>query len=261
MIKLRSKDVSRLDVLVAVLGLVFAITALSVSAADAVPTEVRKSITTHYSLGSDAPSATVTEDEFGALDTGSRHTASGRVVQQAKTSPQSSSAPNEEFWFYSADVTLFQDQDRDGFFYGIDVTFDADTYFTSADVYAVLYLSLEGGAWNEYAATEIFTIFGGSADDQYVVITELVAGYPTASYDLLIELFDAYDDSFVAFIGPDDTPDLAFLPLEDSGRDKPLDAPTIVINEGGGGSLSIISLLLLAFVLFRNRRQRFIRVR
>ncbi len=256
MIKFRSKDVSRLDVVVAMLGLVFAGAALTVSAADDVPAESRKSVTTQYSLGHGELAATVTENELGPLDTSSTRSATGRAVKQSKTSPQPAYAPNTDFWFYDVDVELFQDQDQDGFFYGIDVLFDADTYFTAAEVYAVLYLSLEGGAWNEYAATENFTILGASPDDDYVVITELVAGYPTGSYDILIELFDAYDDSFVAMIGPDDTPELAFLPLEDSERDKPFESPTIVINDSGGGSLSVVALLLFACVSIGFRRHR-----
>ena len=111
---------------------------------------------------------------------------------------------------------LFNDQDRDGYYHGIDLLFDADTYYTVAEVYAVVYLSYEGGPWNEYGATENFTIFGSSSDDDYVLVSELLEGYPAGSYDILIELFDAYDDTFLAWIGPEDTSELAFLPLEDA---------------------------------------------
>jgi len=256
MINFRSRDISGLDILVAVLGLVFAGAALTVSAADDVPAESRRSVTTQYSQGSGELGATVTENEFGALDTSGTRSTTARAVEQSKTAARSAHAPNTDFWFYDADVELFHDQDQDGFYYGIDVLFDADTYFTAAEVYAVLYLSLEGGVWNEYAATENFTILGASPDDDYVVITELVAGYPTGSYDILIELFDAYDDSFVAMIGPDDTPELAFLPLEDSERDEPFAAPTIVINDGGGGSLGVVLLLLFTCLSIGFRRHR-----
>ena len=59
-----------------------------------------------------------------------------------------------------------------------------------------MYLSYEGGPWNEYAETEDFTIFGTSSEDEYVLVSELMSGYPTGSYDILIELFDAYDGAF-----------------------------------------------------------------
>ncbi len=158
-------------------------------------------------------------------------------------------AANTDFWFYLADVVLFADQDDDGYFAGIDLLFDADTFYSRAEVYAVAYLSWEGGPWEEYAVTEVFVINDTSADDEYVIVTDLVSGYPTGSYDILIELFDAYDDAFVADIGPDNTSELAFLPLEDAGRDAFSPGPTpgpVVINHGsGGGSMNLLALAML----------------
>ena len=68
----------------------------------------------------------------------------------------------------------------------------------------------------------------------------------TGSYDILIELFDAYDNSFLAYIGPDDTSELAFLPLEDADRDVADVPEVIVVNHGGGGSLGYLFILALA---------------
>jgi hypothetical protein len=162
---------------------------------------------------------------------------------------RSNSTASGDFWFYSADVLLFNDHDVDGHFHGIDLLFDADTYYYDAEVYAVVYLSLDGGPWNEYSATENFTVYGSSADDEYQIVTELVSGYPTGSYDLLIELFDGYNDEFLASFGPADTSALAFLPLEDSNRDVPyVPPPTTVVVHEGGGSLGWLSLLALLFV-------------
>ena len=183
----------------------------------------------------------VSENEFTALKTDEPRQSGKRVSVQSKAGASASSTTNIDFWFYSADVVLFGDHDGDGF-QGIDLLFDADTYFSSADVYAVVYLSYEGGSWNEYAATENFTIFGASSDDDYVVVTELVEGYPSGSYDILIELFDAYDDSFLAYLGPDDTSELAFLPLEDSYRDSPIVPDIIVVDRHGGGSLGWLAI-------------------
>jgi len=196
-------------------------------------------------------------DEFEALvSTGQRSTGKRSTVQ-SKTTLRASQTANTDFWFYSADVVLFNDHDGDGFFSGIDILFDADTYFTFADVYAVVYLSFEGGSWNEYAATENFTLFGTSSDDDYAVVTELLAGYPTGSYDVLIELFDAYDDSFVAWIGPDDTSELAFLPLEDADRDAVVPEIIVVDHHRGGGSLSWLLVLALGLAtLVRVRHER-----
>ena len=195
-------------------------------------------------------------DEFAALTLTGDRSKTSRARGQQKTSGNDSRAPNTDFWFYAADVELFTDRDRDGYYTGIDLLFDADTYYDVADVFAVLYLSYEYGPWNEYAETETFTIFGASADDEYIVETDLIEGYPTGNYDILIELYDAYDNSFVASIGPEDTSELAILPLEDDVRDTPQGTTTqVVVSSGGGGSLSWFLLLGLAAALARRKGQ------
>ncbi len=247
------------DLLIAVLGLLFALAAVTNALAqESEDSGERRSTWTEYSLaeGDQDKAPAVRERNFAPLVTdGSRSTAKDSR-RLAKVTAAASRKPNTDFWFYAADVELFNDRDLDGYYHGIDILFDADTYFTEAEVYAVLYLSLEGGPWNEFAATENFTIFGAVPDDDYVVVTELVAGYPTGDYDVLIELFDAFDDSFVAFIGPEDTSELAFLPLEDADRDKPVFTDSVVIVEGGGGAAGGILLLALTVAALK-RRYRF----
>ncbi|MCH9694729.1 MAG: choice-of-anchor H family protein [Gammaproteobacteria bacterium] len=185
------------------------------------------------------------EQEFAALKTtGSRSTTTRSSAQQKLTS-NAPAAPNVDFWVYDASVELFSDFDRDGYYSGIDLSFDVDTIYTAADVYAVIYLSLDFGPWNEYAVTEDFTIFGTSGNDEYYVESELVSGYVTGDYDILIELYDAFDGAFVASYGPDDNSSLSFLPLEDAARDAPDTTTQIVVNSGGGGSFGLLTLLAL----------------
>jgi len=156
-------------------------------------------------------------------------------------------SPNADFWFYLADVELYGDSDRDGYYSGIDLLFDVDTYYSVADIYAVAYLSYEGGPWEEYAVTEDFTIFGASGTDDYVIVTDLVSGYPKGDYDILIEVFDADTSEFLAWFGPEDTSELAFLPLEDMDRDAPAPETRITVNSGGGGASDLLLLALLGF--------------
>jgi hypothetical protein len=176
-----------------------------------------------------------------------------------RTSPSGKHNAANGFWFYTADIVLFNDDDLDGFYWGIDLLFDADTYYEVADVYAVVYLSYEGGPWNEYAVTDSFSIFGASGGDEYVLVTELMSGYPTGYYDVLIELFDSYDGAFLASFGPEDTSELSFLPLEDANQDDPhIDNPVVVIHGGGGTiswwMISVMLLLLLGTSLRNNRK-------
>ena len=160
-----------------------------------------------------------------------------------------------DFWFYDVDVELFSDFDRDGYYYGIDLWFDADTNWSIADVYAVIYLSYEFGPWNEYAETEDITLFGTSGTDDYTIETELIAGYPTGDYDILIELYDADTNFLVASIGPEDTSELSYLPLEDSGRDSAGSGGTQVVVNSGGGSMGLLFLLGLLAVRMTFRPQ------
>lgn len=209
----------------------------------------------HISGGRDQPQKLAeTSEEYAPLVTTGPRDGSDTRARFAKPGAGSTEAEagGYDFWVYDADVIVFNDDDNDGFYHGIDVLFDADTIYAAADVYAVLYLSLEGGPWNEYAVTEDFTLFGATATDEYVLVTELMSGYPTGSYDLLIEIFDAYDGSFLADFGPADSSAVAYLPLEDYDRDAPLRAP-VVHHHGGGGAIDgwlVAAFLLLLFGSF-----------
>ena len=211
----------------------------------------RTSISIHHVRGGrDNPTDVreTTEDYAGLVETGARSKSvkTGGLVKFG-TGDSVSQSPGADFWFYEADVILFNDDDNDGYYYGIDLLFDADTNFVSADVYAVLYLSFEGGPWNEYAVTEDFTILGASGTDEYVLVTELMSGYPTGNYDLLIELFDAYDSAYLASIGPGESSALSYMPLEDYDHDVPVRVVHVVEQGSGGGAID--SWLLSALVL------------
>ena len=221
--------------------------------------DVRESTTLYYDKRGRARSSLKagTKDAFDPLVTTGPRQKPGAATASGKTSSATAATKgSNDFWFYYADVQLFSDDDHDGYFYGIDVLFDADTYFDVADVYAVLYLSFEGGPWNEYAVTETFSIYGATSDDEYVVVTQLESGYPTGSYDLLIELYDTYDGAFVADIGPEDDSGLGFLPLEDFNRDDPHRDDHN--HHSGGGAVDWLTALLLStmLVVTMHRRRR-----
>ena len=236
----------------------FAISSVSLAspegAAGTSAEEARSSVSSHtIEGGRDNPSVqSKTTEEYVALKTTGERSRSSTRAGFAKPGAGSSSSESTsfDFWIYDADVQLFSDDDNDGYFYGVDLLFDADTIYGEAYVYAVLYLSLEGGPWNEYAVTEDFTIFGSSGSDEYVLVTELMSGYPTGDYDLLIELFDTFDGAYVASYGPDETSALSFLPLEDFNRDTPVTEVVIIESHGGGGSLDGWLLSFLILILF-----------
>ncbi len=162
---------------------------------------------------------------------------------------------NQDFWIYDASTALVGDLDRDGFYTRIELDFDADTAYESAWVYAVLYLSLEGGDWIEYGETAVFDIYGASGGDEYFFDADLVSGFPTGYYDVLIELYDDFDGRLVATLGPAESADLFDLPLESETADAPVEPVVIITDEGGGGSAGLGLIALLSLALWR-RRQR-----
>ncbi|WP_208764182.1 choice-of-anchor H family protein [Shewanella aestuarii] len=152
-----------------------------------------------------------------------------------------------DFTIYEAYSRLFDDFDRDGFYQTFSVTFDADVYGYSvnepADVYAEMYLSRNGGPWEHYYTTKVFTIYGDSPDDDFEVLTTLARGYKTDYYDVLIDLYEYGYSDVVATISGDDSDGLYALPLESSDRDEGYE----VIHAGtlGGLSLGLIGFIAL----------------
>ena len=121
-----------------------------------------------------------------------------------------------DFSISDAWVDLLYDADFDGYYSEFRVTFDADTNFEYADVFAEMYVSFNGGPWELYHVTKVFEIQGYSYNDDYAVTTFLTSGYPPGSYDVLIDLIDTYDNSLVATLSADQDYDLVALPLEDT---------------------------------------------
>ena len=188
--KLDSKPAIALTIAAALL---IAISATSAAAVVSDDGDKRITHSTHY-MGNGRDNAVVIKEardeheDREPIGESREKTSSG---MQSKPGSSGTTSPNTDFWFYLADVELYGDSDRDGYYSGIDLLFDVDTYYSVADIYAVAYLSYEGGPWEEYAVTEDFTIFGSSGADDYVIVTDLVSGYPRGDYDILIEVFDA----------------------------------------------------------------------
>ena len=179
-----------------------------------------------------------------------RATASSKGMQKPMGSGES--------WIYDATTDVYVDTDADGYYRFLRVRLDADTIHTMMDVYAEIYLSADGTSWELLYSTKDFTIWGTDDDDDYEVETELVSGYSTGLYDVLVELYDSESGEFLDEYGPNESPDFSMLPLEDSGRDGIVVAqpPVTIINEGGGGgAVSWLALAGLAGALALRRKR------
>lgn len=154
---------------------------------------------------------------------------------------------SQDFWIYDAWITLGNDSDYDGYSHRFTVEFDADTYFSAAEVYARLYLS-RGEVFKEFHTTSVFNIYGEDSQDSLVIESELLQGFPSDDYELLIELYDAYTDDLVAVLDGYDDPDLYLIPLESKEYEY---TETVVVVREYGGSIGFLSLLLLPILFYR----------
>ena len=137
------------------------------------------------------------------------------VNQQVRLQQPIKSTRSNEFEFFDSWVSLDSDFDGDGYYSEFSLSFDADTVYSSADVYAEVYLSLEGGSWLHLYTSDDFSIYSNSETDSYSVSFGLNFDYPTGEYDVLVDLYEVGYSGVVATIGPDDDGDLYALPLED----------------------------------------------
>ncbi|MCC2617322.1 choice-of-anchor H family protein [Aestuariibacter halophilus] len=158
---------------------------------------------------------------------------------------------NVDFWIYDAWVTLQRDSDADGYYSTFALEFDADTYFSHADVYARLYLS-RGDVFEEYHTTSVFSLYGESSDDTLIVESDLITGFSPDDYELLIELYDAYDDSLVAIYDGYSDVDLTYLPLEAQSYEK---TEQVVIVTEHGGAAGLLTLLMVPLLMRRVKRR------
>ena len=181
-----------------------------------------------------------------------RTTSGKRIGSAAGTGIRLASHDSVDFVIYDASSELFYDLDRDGFFHGFAITFDADVSAGWADVYARLYLSRNGGPWNLYFTTRVFSILDADSGDAYEVVTDLDTGYPTGDYDVLIELYDADSGDFLTDYGPADDASLAWLPLEDAGLDIPYYEHGY---HGGGGTGPALLVFLALLAAWREQRR------
>lgn len=161
---------------------------------------------------------------------------------------------SHEFTIYDAQSYLYDDFDEDGYYQTFGIVFDADVISNIAneyaDVYAELYLSINGGPWTHYFSTDVFTIVGENIDDQYEVVTTLYEGYYSDNYDVLIDLYEVGYPGLVATYSSDDNDALYALPLESDEHDIYYDDYHYDDHHHHhSGSTGIISLTILLMTM------------
>ena len=184
------------------------------------------------------------------------------LLTQNKNFSNSNQDYYADFSIYGATSLLEDDYDGDGFYQTFSVSFDADIYsYTEnqwGEVYALLYISKNGGPWTHYFTTDNFLIEGDTDLDEYEVITTFLSGYSSDYYDVLIDLYQVGYSDIVATYSSDDSEALYALSLESADYDEPYIESYVEVVEISGGSFSIVTLLIifLSFVYrFKIKKQ------
>ncbi len=131
-------------------------------------------------------------------------------------------------------TSLIIDDDADGHYSRFRIEFDPDADFDGTFVYAEVWVRAQGGEWIQEHVSDDFLVDASGDEDVYSLTADWVSGYPTAFYDVQIDLRDAETGALVASAGSE-RPELSRVPLEDQGRDTRVDTPAA---NGGGGSTS-----------------------
>lgn len=157
---------------------------------------------------------------------------------------------------------LYIDDDGDGHYSRFGIAFDPDADFGGTYVYARVWVRPQGGTWLEEHVTEDFLVDAHGNADTYEFTADWISGYPTAYYDVQIDLFDSATNMLVASAGSE-RPELAQIPLEDESRDRRPNPPvsggggdSVSHERGGGGAFGWLALLGLGAIgVIRRKKQ------
>lgn len=152
-----------------------------------------------------------------------------------------------DFWIYDSYVTLSADIDYDGYYSSFKLEFDVDTIYESAPIYAVIYTSTSE-VFTPFYTTDVYNIYGDDTQDAIIIENDLVTGFPSNDYELMIVIYDADTEEVVAVADGTDDADLAYLSLESENFEYIEPVEIVVVEHGGAiGSWVLMGLGLLAY--------------
>lgn len=190
-------------------------------------------------------------------------------AQSNEVNPTSRSHPlrlDDEAWINDIGTLLYADLDGDGYFSGISLSIDADTTYSSFEVFAAIDIislssNLDSGRAERLHTTRNFDLYGRSLNDEYRVDIDLIRNYSPGTYALEIALFDARTERLLDRVGANDFRNLRDLPLESEDNqsffipviDRPVEPSNddIRVVEYAGSTGYTVILILMMSALFR----------
>jgi hypothetical protein len=179
----------------------------------------------------------------------STNSAQLRLSEKVPLSRESAHSNDDtDFWIYDSFVTFTADIDYDGYYSSFTLEFDVDTVYTSAPIYAVIYTSTSE-VFTPFYTTNIYAINGDNTQDAIIIENDLVTGFPSNDYELMIMIYDADTDEVVAVTDGTDDADLAYLSLESENYEYVETVEVVIVEHGG--ALGFWLIAGLGFAAYR----------
>lgn len=169
---------------------------------------------TQPTFNSSIDTASFSEGYALSVEDGRTQTRSASANASSNFHHQTQNRP--QVWINNIGTLLFDDHDGDGYHSGFSVTMDVDSEFGDTEVYAKIYLEPSGMSSVLLHTTERFSIYGTTIGDEYRVDTELRNNYEADTYNVSIDIHDAWSDVLLDTANERGFTNLRQLPLESS---------------------------------------------
>lgn len=167
-------------------------------------------------------------------------------------------------WFTGVGTSIYFDRDLDGFFTGLNISFDMATSHTEIDIICVVSLISDDYTFEPFHTTNTLTIGRYNGSNQHHVELQLLDGIPTDRYDIKLTLRDPWTHRQLDQISADHHSNLHRLPLESESGDSSewsddhhsTNAHIQYSATVYGGSLDTLALLFLLVAGWLHHRYR-----